>query len=175
MEWYYADTSGARHSVRADALPELVGSGTIGRETPVWNETLTGWTPAAAALPHFFDVRPPQLTLAQRRALLSTPDGSLPRPRAATDAVAVCALVFGILGLPICLPIFSIPAIICGHIGRRRAREEQVPSANGGLSLAGLIMGYVGLVVMVVILVFYLGMIGYIVATEGIDGDAVVP
>jgi hypothetical protein len=175
MEWFYADASGGQHPVPADDLPRLVGSGAIGRDTLVWNETMTGWTDAAAALPHLFEVLPPQLTLAQRRGVLAAPDGSLPQAKAPTDAVAVCALVFGVLGLPICLPIFSIPAIVCGHIARRRAREESAPTANGGLALAGLIMGYLGLAALVAMILFYVGMIGFAVATEGIDGNGTTP
>jgi hypothetical protein len=167
MDWYYADDAGGQHPVAAESLPALAASGRIRRDTLVWNETMTAWAEAGSALPDLFSAIPPQLSLAQRREIVTGRNDSFPPPQARTDPVAVCALVFGVLGLPVCLPIFSIPAIVCGHIARRRAKEETVPSANGGLALGGLIMGYVGFVVMILVVLLYVGVIGYAIATEG--------
>lgn len=167
MDWYYADDAGGQHPVAADSLPALVGSGRVRRDTLVWNETMTAWAEAASALPDLFSAIPPQLSLAQRREIMTGRNDSFPPPQSKTDPVAVCALVFGVLGLPVCLPVFSIPAIVCGHIGRKRAKEETVPSANGGLALGGLIMGYVGFAVMLAIVLFYVGFIGFAIAAEG--------
>ena len=175
MEWYYADESEKQHIVSAVDLPGLVAASRVRIGTLVWNETMSVWTRAEAALPHLFPVIPPQLSLAQRRAAMTPLAESLSGQKPATDAVAVCALVFGILSLPICLPIFSIPAIICGHIARRRAREETTSSANAGLALGGLITGYIGLASMVLILVIYAGAILFAVATEGTTGGGTAP
>jgi len=175
MDWYYADDAGGQHPVASASLPALVASGRIRRETLVWNETMTAWAGAGAALPALFTTIPPPLSPAQRREIMTGWNDTFPPPQSKTDPVAVCAIVFGVLGLPVCLPFFSVPAIICGHIARKRANEETVPSSNGGLALGGLIMGYVGLVVMVLIILFYVGMIGFAIATEGASGDAPSP
>ncbi len=175
MDWYYADDAGGQHPVAGESLPALVASGRIRRDTLVWNETMTGWSEAGTALPSLFSTIPPQLSLAQRREIMTGRNDSFPPPQSKTDPVAICALVFGVLGLPVCLPFFSVPAIICGHIARKRAKEETVPSSNAGLALGGLIMGYVGFVVMLVFIIVYVGIIGVAIATEGNAGDAASP
>jgi len=56
---------------------------------------------------------------------------------ARTSGLAVASLVFSLVG-----PITCIPAIICGHLALRKIRSK--PALRGyGLSLAGLIIGYV--------------------------------
>jgi len=56
-----------------------------------------------------------------------------------TSGLAIASLVFSLLG-----PIGSIPAVICGHIALRKIRKE-VTVKGYGLALAGLIIGYIGL------------------------------
>ncbi len=157
MDWYYTVGDERRGPLPEEELSSLVSNGAIGPEDLVWNETMIDWVPvrtAFAGLTPGGSV-PPTLSLEQRRAVLVSVNQPLPGQRPAVDAVAICALIFGILGI-VCMPlVFSLPAIICGHIARRRAREEQNVSSNGGLALAGLIMGYFGLVMGIAILGFY--------------------
>jgi hypothetical protein len=61
-------------------------------------------------------------------------------PQAPTSGPAIVSLVASILWFA---GIGSIVAIITGHIGRRKARTQQF--RGGGIALAGLILGYVGL------------------------------
>lgn len=62
-----------------------------------------------------------------------------------TSGLAITSLVLGLLGL--CCPIFlSLPAIICGHIARGRIKKSAGAEEGGGLALAGLILGYISLV-----------------------------
>lgn len=171
MLWYYVDASRRQVETREDLLPGLISSGTIRPETLVWNESLTEWRSAVETLPGLFPALPPVLTAAQRQQLLKAPVGTIPVAGVPTDPVAVCSLVFGFLGLPICFPLFSIPAIICGHIARRRARQQVMASGNSGLALAGLIMGYLGFSIMVVFLVVYVGMIAIALSS----GDSEMP
>ncbi|MCP4346732.1 MAG: DUF4190 domain-containing protein [Desulfobacterales bacterium] len=61
-----------------------------------------------------------------------------------TNSAAVWSLFLGILSIP--LPFFfSVPAVICGHIARHK-----IKSGSGGnkTALAGLITGYLGLMIM---------------------------
>ena len=72
----------------------------------------------------------------------------VPEPRAPGTAVA--SLVLGILSV-ICLgPLTGIPAIVCGHLARSRIRRQAGAVPGGGLALAGLIMGYLSLVMVLV-------------------------
>lgn len=72
---------------------------------------------------------------------------------ASTPGVAVASLVLGLLGLFCFVPIFGIPAIICGHVARKQINRSSGRLTGGGLALAGLILGYVGIVVSILMLV----------------------
>ena len=65
---------------------------------------------------------------------------------ARTSAHAIWSLVLGILSF-LCFGFFAgIPAVICGHVARSNIRKSQGALTGGGMALAGLILGYVGLV-----------------------------
>lgn len=69
-----------------------------------------------------------------------------------TIGVAIASLVLGILGL-ICIgPLGSIPAIICGHVAKSRINKNPDALTGDGMALAGLILGYVQIGVMVFML-----------------------
>jgi hypothetical protein len=63
---------------------------------------------------------------------------------APTNGLAIASLVCGIIGLLgfcCCVSwIFPIPAIICGHMGLNRANRGS--GGGRGMAIAGLIMGY---------------------------------
>ena len=66
---------------------------------------------------------------------------------AKTSAHAIWSLVLGILSF-LCLGfITGIPAVICGHVARSKIRKSSETLTGGGMALAGLILGYVGIVV----------------------------
>lgn len=169
MQWFYADDNRQQHEVSADDLPQLIASGMIRAGTLVWNETMPDWRPAAQTLPDLFpcSASPPLLTLAQRRELAPLTGPAFPGQRAPVDVLAILSLVFGILSIFACGAILGIPAVICGHIGRKRARAEVLPSSNGGLCLAGLITGYIGLAFTLLFVVFYAAAIIAAIASDG--------
>jgi hypothetical protein len=62
-----------------------------------------------------------------------------------TDGKATASLVCGILSIALCLGFFTgIPAIVLGHISRKNIQQSGGRLQGGGLALAGLILGYVG-------------------------------
>ncbi|WP_373740825.1 DUF4190 domain-containing protein [Neisseria sp.] len=63
---------------------------------------------------------------------------------AGSNGLSVVSLVFGILGFVILPFIGSIVAVITGHIARRKIRRTG--QDGSGLALAGLILGYIGLI-----------------------------
>ncbi len=75
--------------------------------------------------------------------LLGIEDGTEPGPR--TSKLAVWSLTLGIFGI-ITLGISSIAAIICGHLSRRKIRKSGGSLAGKGIAMAGLILGYLGLI-----------------------------
>ena len=70
-----------------------------------------------------------------------------------TSALAVWSLVLGILSL-LCVGFFAgIPAIICGHMGRSRIKQSSGALTGGGMALTGLILGYIGTVIVTISIV----------------------
>jgi len=64
-----------------------------------------------------------------------------------TSGLAISSLVLGILSCTILGFVAGIPAIICGHSARKKARIAPHSYGGGGLAVAGLVLGYVGTVV----------------------------
>jgi FKBP-type peptidyl-prolyl cis-trans isomerase/Domain of unknown function (DUF4190) len=84
-----------------------------------------------------------------------------------TSAFAVASLVIGIVSLLFC-GLGSILAVVFGHIGLARTSRPQAPESGRGMAIAGLVLGYIGLVVLV-------GFIGLRVASDSDSGSDVDP
>lgn len=67
------------------------------------------------------------------------------------SGLAITSLILGILGVTCCFVFAGIPAVICGHIARGKARREPQSHGGEGMALAGLIMGYLSLPVTIVV------------------------
>ncbi|MBE1561367.1 hypothetical protein H4W81_004146 [Nonomuraea africana] len=78
--------------------------------------------------------------------------------------MAIAALITSLVGLIACgLP--SIVGVILGHISMgqiKRTGEE-----GRGMGLAGLILGYVGVVLWVILWVSWIGLLGYAASVSG--------
>ncbi len=68
------------------------------------------------------------------------------------EGVAVASLVTGILGFLCIGPLGAIPAIICGHMAKSRIKASGGQLKGEGMALAGLILGYVSIVLTVLVL-----------------------
>lgn len=72
-------------------------------------------------------------------------------PAATTSSLAVLSLVFGIAAWLMLPFVGALVAIVCGHMARGEVRRAPPGSMQGeGMALAGLILGYVQLVLIVV-------------------------
>ena len=60
------------------------------------------------------------------------------------EGLATASLILGLLSF-FCLVLTGIPAVICGHIARSRAKTSPEAYGGAGMALAGLIMGYIGI------------------------------
>ena len=66
--------------------------------------------------------------------------------------LAIASLIFGVLTL-ICLgPLAGIVAIICGHLAHSAIKKSGGVLGGGGMATAGLVLGYVGTVLSIVVL-----------------------
>jgi hypothetical protein len=70
-------------------------------------------------------------------------------PAQTTNALAIAALICGVAQFAV--GITFIPAIVLGHIARSQIRKTG--EQGDGMALAGLILGYIGAVLFVVLLV----------------------
>ena len=73
-------------------------------------------------------------------------------PAPPTNGLAIAALVCGVGGFVI--GVSFIPAIICGHLARAQIRRTG--EQGGGMALAGLIIGYVGIALFAVVVAAFI-------------------
>lgn len=94
----------------------------------------------------------------------------VPYPRtASTSALAVVSLVFGILAW-CALPLAgAIVAIVCGHLARGEIRRSPMDARmdGEGMALAGLLLGYVQLVMIALAVLFFFALVMLGVAFGG--------
>lgn len=69
-----------------------------------------------------------------------------------TAGIALASLILGILGLILLGPLGSIPAVICGHIGLSNIKKNPDTLQGDGLAIAGLVMGYLQIALMVILI-----------------------
>lgn len=97
-----------------------------------------------------------------------TPNAPAPQPK--TPAISVWSLVLGILSI-FCLWILgSIPAIILGIVGIKKANENPQEVGGKGLALAGIITGSVGILTGIATMGMYAAMV--MPAVAGVQAQA---
>lgn len=82
-----------------------------------------------------------------------------------TSAAAVVSLIFGIAGILIgwwSLAVPSLLAIIFGHIARSNIKCSKGKLGGDGLALGGLILGYFTFITYLLIVIFFVGAIGFL-------------
>ncbi len=71
-----------------------------------------------------------------------------------TSAMAIASFVLGIAGFFLIPVIGSILAVIFGHMARNEIKMQNGQVKGDGFALAGIIMGYAGIGMLVVFLIF---------------------
>src|SRR5436189_3494886 len=107
-----------------EELRAALAAGTVGSEDLAWWDGAPSWIPVRTV---------PGLSAGGS----SSPDDG--------STLAVCSLVFGIVSF-LCGIFSGIPAIICGHMALSRKNRAGISSGRG-LAIAGLVMGYLGVVI----------------------------
>src|SRR6266446_9204385 len=74
------------------------------------------------------------------------PAPPVPQPVSRTAPTAIWSLVLAILSLVGGWLFTAIPAVICGHVARSRIRKAGGALSGMGIATAGLILGYIALV-----------------------------
>jgi Domain of unknown function (DUF4190) len=78
-----------------------------------------------------------------------------PTYRPATSSLAIVSLVFGILSWCVVPFVGAVVAVVCGHFARSEIRNAANGSMEGdGMAVAGLVLGYLHLLLCVVVIMF---------------------
>ena len=112
----------------------MLKSGQVAGTDLAWSEGMETWKPLSS------------FTQFQSQAGGPPALPALPSQRR-TEPFSIWSLALGILSLVGCSLLAGIPAVICGHVGLGRINRD--PSLDGkGIAVAGLITGYIGVLVL---------------------------
>jgi hypothetical protein len=78
-----------------------------------------------------------------------------------TNGMAVASLILGIAGLTVVPTIGSVLALILGYMARRDIRQRPTETTGEGLATAGVVMGWIGVVVMVLAVCGIIALFGF--------------
>ena len=165
MEWYYAKKNEQRGPVSGSTLRSMIISGEVAGTDLVWRNGMQDWAPAA----EIRDFEPDQETEIESPAVSQDPsqvpkmvgqpldytDPSQFFPDPPVSVRAKVSLVCGIVGVMGCMMIVpvlaSIAAVVLGNLARReKALDPGQPKRGDGVALAGVIRGYIGILLTVV-------------------------
>jgi hypothetical protein len=75
------------------------------------------------------------------------PPPAVPQTVPRTPPVAIWSLILAVLSFTCGWLFTAIPAVICGHIARAKIRKSDGTLGGRGIATAGLVFGYIALVV----------------------------
>jgi len=78
-----------------------------------------------------------------------------------TSGMAVGSLILGIAGLTVVPAIGSVLALILGYMARRDIRQRPDEASGGGLATAGIVMGWIGVVLTVLAVCGIIAVFGF--------------
>lgn len=114
--------------------------------------------PGAAGTPQYGQAPQPSPYAAGGVPQSAYPGSQYPMQPYPKNGLGVWSLVLGIVSWLVCPIIASIAAIITGHMSRRAVREGQAD--NGGMALAGIILGWASLILAVVAIIIIFVVLG---------------
>jgi hypothetical protein len=144
--WYYGSQGQQNGPIPESELRRLLADGTLTQQTLVWRDGLVEWKPVAEVA----ELQAPPLTAPAAFAYQQAAYGVVPQ-----CGLAVASMVCGIVSLMACYvhAFAAIPAVICGHLAIKKIRESEQPMAGRGMAIAGLVTGYLGLLIQLTIIV----------------------
>ena len=90
-------------------------------------------------------------------------------PAGSTSGFAVASFVLSLVGLLVVPFIPSVLAVVFGHVARSSIKRSRGAQTGGGLAVAGLIIGYIGVAVWILLFALIIGM-GFFAAFHGMAG-----
>ena len=153
--WYSGSSVGQKGPVEEQEIRALIAAGQVGPETLVWGDGMTDWT-RLDQVPELF----PGFVSPYAAPQSLAPGYYQP---VANSGLATASLVCGIVAVLTCTAggIPGIAAVICGHLAISRIRQAPVPVTGRGLAIAGLVMGYLGILfTLAAVVIFVIAMLG---------------
>ena len=142
---YHFAVNGVQQGPVSEAeLLSKIARGEVSAADLCWCAGWPQWRRVGEVFPSSVGAVPPLLPPEQQLRAAVAPVGKPTR-----SGLAVVSLICGICTI-LLFPLFflfMIPAIVCGHVAQSRIKQAKGALAGGGMALAGLIMGYSGLVV----------------------------
>lgn len=171
-EWYYGKEAQQFGPIDEATLRARIAAGEVSGSDLVWTEGMVEWIPLSKVSQ--FSGPAPQAESSESPEKYVTDDPASPyappavNPVASvvgggvqlappTSGLAIASMVCGILSLFFCFcggMLLGIPAVICGHMALKQTGSERpgmTPRMGGrGMAIAGLIMGYIGILLIIV-------------------------
>lgn len=155
--WFYAKDGEQQGPVAAELIRERLKAGELSDTTLVWKDGMAQWAPLGEVL----ELREPVPTPAAPQEGAPVSEASAPVQAAAPavspyrapqlnqpvqqNGMAIASMVLGICVFFTC-GFTGLIAVPLGHIARSKIRNSATPQSGDGMALAGLIMGYLGVV-----------------------------
>lgn len=143
-QWYYGSQGQQNGPIAESGLRHLIAQGIVTQDTLVWREGLLEWKPLSSVM----ELQGPQVVNAMPTTYPQIPN------YAPNSALAIASMVCGIVSILMCYvhAVAAIPAVICGHMALKKIRESEYPMAGRGMAIAGLVTGYLGLLIQLAII-----------------------
>ena len=98
--------------------------------------------------------------------------GFTPPPTGPRNGLGITALVLAILGLVFCWSvaggvILGLCAIIIGFVARGRVSRGQ--ATNGGIAIAGIVLGFLAIIVSLIFIPIWIGLFDAVGGTDYVD------
>lgn len=170
MDWYYAKDGAQQGPVSVDELRQRLASGQLARTDLVWREGMADWTAAGSvaelaqaggpvapqAAPGGVAPRPVAGGVAQPAAGVVAGQPAAGRQQGLALASMICGIV-ALLGVCVYLGVpVGLAAVVLGHLAKSKIRKQPQVYSGKGMAIAGLITGYLAVVLGAAILAFVL-------------------
>ena len=162
MKYHISTNGAATGPFTEEELQAKIRNGEIATTSSCWAEGWSQWRPVSEVFPQCFQAAPPPPPPSppvptQPTSPASTPSYSI-QPQLAGVALAslIVALIAFVIGLPLSALLFPflllfypalIVSVILGHVARAKIKKSQGTLTGAGVALAGLIIGYTGIVI----------------------------
>ena len=142
-QWYYGSSAGQHGPVEENELRAMIASGGVGPQTLVWRDGMNDWVPLQSVAEFGGQ------SISPYPAPYPAPPAYYPQGQMVNSGLAIASMVCGIAGYLTCwfVGILGIPAVICGHMAINQINNSPVPVAGRGMAIAGLILGYLGILI----------------------------